>query len=178
MTSTLLKRGRWALAALLPIMMFAPVQASAQQNVGQKLVIERDWGAYVAQQQGAKVCFALSTPKDMQPGGLNRGEALFYVIVRPSEGVREEIAITPGYAYRDGSQATITIGENTFTLFTQQNKAFVENAATEAQLVAAMKAGSVMVVRGTSSRGNETIDQYSLFGVTAAISAATRACAQ
>ena len=50
--------------------------------------------------------------------------------------------------------------------------------ATEAQLVTAMKGGSVMVVRGTSSRGNETVDQYSLFGVTAAIAAATRACTQ
>ncbi|MEM8878524.1 MAG: invasion associated locus B family protein [Pseudomonadota bacterium] len=167
-----------ALTVMAPALALSGPPAIAQQNVGQKLVIERDWGAYVAQQQGAKVCFALSTPKDMQPGGLNRGEALFYVIIRPTEGVREEVAITPGYTFRDGSQATITIGENTFTLFTQQNKAFVENAATEAQLVAAMKAGSVMVVRGTSSRGNETTDQYSLFGVTAAITAATRACEQ
>jgi hypothetical protein len=178
MKSTFVLRLAGAVAVIAPAIMLILTPAAAQQNVGQKLVVERDWGAYVAQQQGAKVCFALSTPKDMQPGNLNRGEALFYVIVRPNEGVREEIAITPGYTYRDGSQATITIGENTFTLFTQENKAFVENAATEAQLVAAMKAGSVMVVRGTSSRGNETIDQYSLFGVTAAIAAATRACEQ
>ena len=178
MTLSSLLRLAGAVAVMAPALALSGPPAAAQQNVGQKLVIERDWGAYVAQQQGSKVCFALSTPKDMQPGGLNRGEALFYVIIRPSEGVREEVAITPGYTFRNGSQATITIGENTFTLFTQQNKAFVENAATEAQLVAAMKAGSVMVVRGTSSRGNETIDQYSLFGVTAAIGAATRACEQ
>jgi Invasion associated locus B (IalB) protein len=39
-----------------------------------------------------------------------------------------------------------------------------------------LKAGKQMIVRGTSSRGTETTDTYSLSGFTAALAAIDKAC--
>jgi len=43
-------------------------------------------------------------------------------------------------------------------------------------LVGAMKAGIEMTIRGTSARGTETLDTYSLRGFTAAYNEAVTAC--
>jgi hypothetical protein len=45
----------------------------------------------------------------------------------------------------------------------------MQNAAEESRLIGAMKAGSDMIVSGTSRRGTVTTDTYSLAGVTAAL---------
>jgi hypothetical protein len=55
-----------------------------------------------------------------------------------------------------------------FTLFSRGNSGWVENAAEEPQLVAAMKAGTSMTVKAISRRGTNTSYSYSLKGVTAA----------
>ena len=44
-------------------------------------------------------------------------------------------------------------------------------------LVDALKAGSQLTVRGTSQRGTDTTDTYSLSGVTAAMAEIDKACA-
>ena len=43
--------------------------------------------------------------------------------------------------------------------------------------MAALKAGTTLVVRGTSQRGTNTTDTYSLRGVTAAMTEIDKACA-
>ena len=47
----------------------------------------------------------------------------------------------------------------------------------ESAFVQAFKAGSNLVVRGTSQRGTNTVDTYSLSGATAAMKAIDGACA-
>jgi len=49
-------------------------------------------------------------------------------------------------------------------------------AGDETGFVAALKAGSSLVVKGTSGRGTETTDTYSLSGTTAAMQAIDTAC--
>ena len=46
----------------------------------------------------------------------------------------------------------------------------------ESKIVSAMKAGTRLVVLGTSSRGTDTEDIYSLFGFTAALKLIDKAC--
>jgi hypothetical protein len=52
----------------------------------------------------------------------------------------------------------------------------VTDAEGERRLVAAMKGGSTMIVKGTSARGNLTTDTYSLSGVTAAVNRINQLC--
>ena len=61
-------------------------------------------------------------------------------------------------------------------LFTQGDTAWTMGEADDAALVAAMKAGVDMVVRGKSERGTDTKDTYSLLGFTAAYDAIGQAC--
>ncbi|MFO1120388.1 MAG: invasion associated locus B family protein [Rhodospirillales bacterium] len=52
------------------------------------------------------------------------------------------------------------------------------DAAVDRAIVAAMKAGKAMIVRGTSARGTLTTDTYSLSGFSAALAAIDKACAK
>ena len=63
---------------------------------------------------------------------------------------------------------TVTIGNKSFTMFTQGDSAWLVNKEEETALLTAMKGGSAMVVKAVSRRGNETSYNYSLAGATAA----------
>ncbi|MFO1113388.1 MAG: invasion associated locus B family protein [Rhodospirillales bacterium] len=52
------------------------------------------------------------------------------------------------------------------------------DATVDRAIVAAMKAGQKMTVRGTSARGTITTDTYSLSGFSAALAAIDKACAK
>ncbi|MEJ8574800.1 invasion associated locus B family protein [Microbaculum marinum] len=141
------------------------VQAQTAKPLGQF----KDWGAYVAEAGGGKVCYVLSQPKSTAPDNVNRDPVYFFVTTRPGQGVKNEVSVVVGYPYQEESKASAVVGSDSFTLFTKDDGAWVENAAEEARLVAAMRAGATMQVKGTSSRGTETVDSYSLSGISAAL---------
>ena len=61
-----------------------------------------------------------------------------------------------GYNFQERSKASVTIGNKSFSMFTRGKSAWVENAAEEPQLIAAMKTGHDMKVAAKSGRGNPT----------------------
>ncbi len=137
----------------------------------------RDWAAMKAETDNGPVCYVLTQPQSMEPQGVRRGDVFFYVTMRPNEGVRHEVSVTTGYPYREGSQASVEIGDDTFALVTRDDGAWIDNVAEEERLIEAMKAGTDMIVRGTSQRGTDTTDRYSLLGVTAALERIEEECA-
>ena len=86
-----------------------------------------------------------------------------------------EIAMVAGYPFRDGSTVTAEVGSKKFELFTEG-----ENAWTypndDGEIINAMKAGAAIVMTGTSSRGTQTIDRFSLLGFTDALTSAQTRC--
>lgn len=137
---------------------------------------QKDWAAYSYAGSKGKVCYALSKPKKLEPADRNHGDVFFFVSTRPGEGVSNEPSLIVGYPFRDGSKVSVDIDGKAFSMFTKGDGAWVENAAEENSLIAAMKAGSNMSVSGTSSRGTNTSYTFSLSGVTAAIGLASKAC--
>ena len=72
---------------------------------------------------------------------------------------------------------TVTIdAKKTFKLFSQGEFAWTVEVYDDKALVKAMRAGSKMVVKGTSSRGTLTTDSYSLSGFSAALKSINKAC--
>jgi hypothetical protein len=136
----------------------------------------KDWGAYIADANGGKVCYALSQPKKMEPSSVNRDPVYLFVTSRPGPGVKNEVSVVVGYPYATDSKASAEVGSDKFTLFTKDDGAWVENAAEEARLVAAMRAGATMLVKGTSQRGTNTVDNYSLSGISAALDRIAQEC--
>ena len=135
-----------------------------------------DWASYMHEAANAKTCFAVSQPKSQEPKGANRDAAFFYISTWPNEGVRTEISIKIGYPFKKGSEATVTVGGAAFKLFTQNDRAFVGDAAQELKLLEAMKKAPTMQVQGTSERGTATTDNYSLAGLGPALQIASEQC--
>lgn len=129
----------------------------------------RDWGTYSYQSQNGKVCYVMSVPKQKEPASLDHGDIFFFVSQKPGQNVAYEPQFIAGYNLQDGSKVTVTVGDRSFTMFTQEKSAWLENAAEEPALVAAMKGGSDMTVAATSSRGNATRYTFSLLGISAAL---------
>jgi hypothetical protein len=106
-----------------------------------------------------------------------RGDIFVSVTHRPKERSFDVVSFVAGYTFQSGSQVEVRIGNRTFTnLFTDRDKAWALNDAADRELVAAMRAGERMIVRGTSSRGTATKDTYSLRGFTAAHRAINAKC--
>ncbi len=137
-----------------------------------------DWGAYTASPGGKKVCFALSKPKSSQtnPAGRKRDPAYVFVSTRPAENVKNEVSIIIGYPFKANSDATAEIGSTKFAMYTQNDGAWIKNVADENRMIDAMRKGSEMTVKGTSGRGTQSTDQYSLKGLTEALTRAEQEC--
>jgi hypothetical protein len=137
-----------------------------------------DWGAYTASPGGKKVCFAIAKPStsETDPPGKSRNPPYLFVSTRPAEKVNNEVSITIGYSFKPSSEATVDVGSNSFALYTQQDGAWIKNAAEEAHLVDAMRTAQNAVVKGLSARGTHTTDTFSLRGFAQALERTDQDC--
>ena len=129
----------------------------------------KDWSTYAFSDKKGKVCYVASQPKTQEPKGANRDPAYFMITARPSENVRSEISIIIGYPFKPGSKVTADVDGEKFSMFTKADGAWIENAAEETAMIAAMKKGRSLSVVGTSTRGTVTTDTYSLAGFSDAL---------
>ena len=137
-----------------------------------------DWGAYKASPGGKTVCFALSKPTSAvtDPPGRSRDPSYAFVSTRPAEKVKNEVSIIVGYPQKPGVDASATIGTASYVMYTQNDGAWVKNAAEEAQMVDAMRKGSDMVVKSISTHNTKTTDTYSLKGISDALDKVAAEC--
>jgi invasion protein IalB len=137
-----------------------------------------DWGAYKATPGGKKVCFALSKPTSgaTEPPGRKRDPSYAFVSTRPAEKVKNEVSVIVGYPQKAGHDAAASIGPANYVMYTQNDGAWVKNAAEEAQMVEAMRKGADLVVKSESALGTKTTDTYSLKGMAQALEKVTEEC--
>ncbi len=137
-----------------------------------------DWGAYTASPGGNKMCFALAKPKStkIEPAGRSRDPAYVFVSTRPADNVKNEISVIIGYPFKTSSDATAEIGNTKFAMYTQNDGAWIKNVAEEARLVEAMRKGAELTVKGSSGRGAQSVDQYSLKGLSQALDKVEQEC--
>lgn len=137
-----------------------------------------DWGAYTASPGGNKVCFALAKPKTTktEPEGRKRDPSYVFVSTRPADKVKNEVSVIIGYPFKTNSDATAEIGTAKFAMYTQNDGAWIKNAGEEARMVDAMRKGADLTVKGTSGRGTQSTDQYSLKGLAQALDKIEQEC--
>ena len=140
-----------------------------------------DWGAYTATPGGQKVCFALAKPTSSVDNPPNRRTAAnpvyLFISTRPAEKVSNEISVlVTGYAFKPNSEASVAVGSASFAMYTQNDGAWVKNAAEEAKLIDTMRKGADVVIKATTSRGTQTTDTFSLKGITQAVDRAAQEC--
>lgn len=135
-----------------------------------------DWSAYVTQGGKERTCYALSQPKERQPGALKRDPAYVFISTRPAENVKNEISVIMGFPLKDGGDAAAEIGDNSFELIAKGASAWIKNAAEERQFVDSLRKGSRLVVKAPSIKGNVTTDIYSLAGLSQALERVAKEC--
>jgi hypothetical protein len=137
-----------------------------------------DWGAYSASPGGSKICFALAKPKTSktEPPGRNRDQSYMFVSSRPAENVKNEVSVIIGYPFKTSSDATAEIGSAKFAMYTQNDGAWIKNVTEESRMVDAMRKGADVTVKGTSGRGTQSTDQYSLKGLAQALDKIEQEC--
>ena len=70
----------------------------------------------------------------------------------------------------------LTVGGQSFTLFTQNDAAWLDDAGQSDALASAIRAGSSLVIEGTSAAGIKITQSFSLSGATAASQAIGGEC--
>ena len=153
----------------------AVVPGGAQPNL---LGQYGDWGAYAAASGSAKVCYALATPSSTRTTPPNRPRDAVYLFIstRPAENVHNEVSVIIGYQLKPDSEVNVEIGNNKFVMYTKGDGAWISNAAEESRMVETMRKSSDIVVTGTSSRGTQSTDRYSLKGLSQALDRTAKEC--
>ena len=156
-----------AFAVIATVLVPALSGAAMAQSV--KLLGEfRDWTAYTATESTGPVCFALSKPTEVSPSPDEFTEAWLYLTNRPSESVRNELNLVAGFMFAPDTPATATVSGQTFELFTDKDAAWLLDPNQTDNLAGALRAGSSVVIEGTSDKGIRIVETFSLSGATAA----------
>ena len=136
------------------------------------------WGAYTAMPNGKKVCFALAKPSSSKsnPANRPRDPAYAFVSTRPAEKVVNEVSIMIGYVLKPGSESTIEVGGASYAMYTQGDGLWIKNAAEEERMVDAMRKAADVTVKGVSAKGTETVDVFSLKGLSQALDRVSQDC--
>src|SRR5215472_2415766 len=129
------------------------------------------WGAYAATPNGKRVCFALAKPTSSKtnPPNRPRDPAYAFVSTRPAEKVFNEVSVMIGYTVKPGSESTLQVGGASYAMYTQGDGLWIKNAAEEGRMVEAMRHSTDVVVKGVSAKGTETVDTFSLKGLSQAL---------
>ena len=136
-----------------------------------------DWSAYTYKEGNAIVCYMASSPKRDEGRYTKRGDIYAVVTHRPQDNSFDVVNFVAGYTLKSNSKLTVKIGKETFTnFFVQDDKAWTINDAEDEKLVKAMFRGERMIVEGTSNRGTQTKDTYSLKGFARAYKAINAKC--
>jgi hypothetical protein len=136
------------------------------------------WGAYTATPNGKKVCFALAKPSSSKtsPPNRPRDPAYAFISTRPAEKVTNEVSVMIGYTLKPGSESTLEVGGATYAMYTQGDGLWIKNAAEEERMVEAMRKAADVVVKGVSAKGTETIDTFSMKGLSQALDRLAQDC--
>lgn len=162
-----------AAALVLTVVFLTPSTGHAQEakRIGQ----HGDWDAYTRGTGNNQFCYMVSKPKTASLQS-RRGEIFFLVWHRPGQKEFDVVQVDIGYPFKDASEVEVRIGGDSWSLFTKDESAWAYKQADDVALVAALRKGSRMTVKGTSSRNNPTTDTYSLKGTSAAYAAINKAC--
>lgn len=171
---TCVRRG-FAIAAVLAATLAFGGQAMAEGEVS--LGKFEGWEAFTYNTPESKVCYVFGAPAKTQSNRKAKRSDIYFMVTHwPGKKVKGQPSTMIGYAFKEGSDVTLAVGDKTFLLYPVGELAWTDKAETERAILAAMKGGKAMTVKGISQRGTETTDTYSLAGFSAAVAAIDGAC--
>jgi hypothetical protein len=134
------------------------------------------WTAWTGHDSSGLICYISAEPTSSKPTGLNRDPVHFLVVNRKGLGTKNEVQTLIGYPFKTDSKPSADVDGKSYPMIADGNGAWLASTGDEPGFVAALKKGKSLTVKGTSQRGTDTTDNYSLAGVTAAMNAIDKAC--
>lgn len=136
-----------------------------------------DWESFTYQAAGAPVCYIYSVPKKSDSAKKVKRDPIYFLVTHfPGRKIKGQISTIIGYPFKESSTVTLKVDDASFELYPNGDVAWAAATATEAAIVKAMKTGKSLTVTGTSWKGTETTDTYSLVGVGKAMDKIDSAC--
>lgn len=153
-------------------------QAGGGQASGNALEVARvgSWSVLTAGEGRSKTCFIMTQPAERLPRGLTRDPAHVYISMRQGEATKQEFSVITGYPLKAGVDAQVTVGSAVFSAIGQNKNIWLKNPAEEPRFIGELRRASGMTIKGTSLRGNDTTDRYTLTGFGAALERAQKEC--
>lgn len=142
----------------------------------------KSWTAWSGKDANGVMCYVSASPEDWSPkevkgAPVKRSAIHFLVINRKGLGTKNEVQTLVGYPFHPTTpNVSASIDGKTFPMVTEGEAAWLAVEADEPAFVEALKAGSKLIVKGTSTKGNDMTDIYNLSGVTAALGEISKAC--
>ena len=138
----------------------------------EKIQIEKfnDWSVLRQETDAGRLCYITSEPieKKGDYDKNNRGETRVFVTHGPGKAERDVVSIVDGYVFETQSEVDLYVDGVKQLFFTLQDRAWSFGPDEDKKIIRDMKRGNKLTVEGVSSRGNKTIDIYSLSGFTKA----------
>ena len=141
-----------------------------------KLGKYKDWESFMLIQEGNKICFAQSIPIVRAPKKLKRDPSRLFVSFRPAEKIKNEVSVTNGYEFKTKAPVTAKSGKKSYDLFSKERFAWMVDNKDELKLISTMKKASRLMIIGSTDKGEQTTDHYSMMGFTKAYNIAKKSC--
>lgn len=136
-----------------------------------------DWTAYSFQDGTQKVCYMSAQPKKSVGKYKKRGDIFLMVTHRPQNKTYDVVSFVAGYTYKKNAPISLQVDKNAaISLTAHEDTAWAKTDKLDKKIVAQLKSGSLLTIRGTSSRGTKTTDTFSLTGTTKAYDKIKKAC--
>jgi invasion protein IalB len=153
-------------------------QAARTSQGGNAFEVARvgSWSILTTGEGRSKTCFIMTQPSERLPKGLTRDPAHVYVSMRQGEATKYEFSVITGYPLKAGSDTQVAVGNVSFASIGQNKNIWLRNPAEEPRFIGELRKGSTLVIKGTSQRGNDTTDRYTLTGFGSALERAQKEC--
>ena len=157
---------------IVTVLVFASNVLNAKPKSSGKF---KDWQTFTANTEKGKICFAQSLPIERAPKKFTRGKSKIFVTFRPAENIKNEVSVTSGHVYKSSS-VSIKSGKNKYSLFSQDNFAWISDEEEELRFIKLMKKANRIMVTANEPKGSQTVDHYSMMGFTKAYNKAKKDC--
>jgi hypothetical protein len=130
----------------------------------------KDWAVQDFEDKGKKFAYMISSPKKSTGKYEKRGQA-YLLISRQgdSKNGKDVVSFVAGYPYKASSAVEFIFQDNKkFIFFSQADRAWAPDDATDKAVIEAMKKGSLIKIKGKSSKDADIMDEISLAGFQAA----------
>jgi hypothetical protein len=134
------------------------------------------WGIFTSGEGRSKNCFIMAQPAERTPKGLTRDPAHIFISMRQGEAGKMEFSMITGYPLKAGTDAQLSLGATNFAGIGQNKTVWLKNPAEENRFIGELRKASTLSVKGTSLRGNDTTDRYTLTGFGQALERAQKEC--